>query len=202
MREQRGRLTGSNSVTGTATVLPDHLLWARRRADSLSAVPYSPFFLLEVCDDAPGLARVAHLSVDEVARRREHGNRPYVARVGHRIVSYGWCCQGTAEWSGRNLTLSVEGGHRYLWDFATVPEWRGHGLYPMLIAWIVRSERRGQIFWIIHDRENDASQRGIVKAGFQCVAALYDQPGGRVRLGGSGDSELLQLARVVFRDLF
>ena len=69
-------------------------------------------------------------------------------------------------------------GERYLWDFATLPEWQGRGVYPRLLQAIIRLEADAvQRLWIGHDADNDASRKGIERAGFQVVGAVYGDPG-------------------------
>ncbi|GLV55602.1 hypothetical protein KDH_24460 [Dictyobacter sp. S3.2.2.5] len=62
----------------------------------------------------------------------------------------------------------------FLYYFVTLPAWRGQGIYPRLLQHILRSEGEGnERFWIVHQHENVASQRGIEKAGFQIASKVY-----------------------------
>jgi hypothetical protein len=71
------------------------------------------------------------------------------------------------------VSLVLPRGDRYLWDFATLPAWRGRGLYPHLLQGIIAAEAaEAARLWIIHAPENRASCRGIVKAGFAPVGEL------------------------------
>jgi hypothetical protein len=71
------------------------------------------------------------------------------------------------------LAFDLPAGDRYLWDFATLPEWRGRGIYPRLLRTIIDQEGEdGRRFWIIHAPENAASGSGIAKAGFTIVSDL------------------------------
>jgi GNAT superfamily N-acetyltransferase len=70
-----------------------------------------------------------------------------------------------------------------LWDFATLPAWRGRGIYPRLLQAVLAAEQGvAQRFWIGHTAENAASQHGIVKAGFQLVEALVMLPQGALAI--------------------
>jgi GNAT superfamily N-acetyltransferase len=76
------------------------------------------------------------------------------------------------------LHFRLPPGERYLWDFATLPEWRGRGLYPRLLQAIIRLEDAGgQRLWIGHETGNDASRKGIERAGFRVVGAVHGVPG-------------------------
>jgi ribosomal protein S18 acetylase RimI-like enzyme len=124
-------------------------------------------------DDAHLLATLADLDVKEVERRLHSCHRPYVAYIGTTPVAYGWVALEGADIGELGIEFTLPSGDRYLWDFATLPAWRGRGIYPRLLQAILRAEERdAERFWIIHAPENGASQAGIEKAGFRCVGEL------------------------------
>lgn len=59
-----------------------------------------------------------------------------------------------------------------LYDFATKPEHRGNGYYPLLLRSIVSSANGPSNFIIYTALDNAASHKGILKAGFQFDGAL------------------------------
>jgi GNAT superfamily N-acetyltransferase len=123
------------------------------------------------------LAALNWVAFAEVRRRVETGNRPYVAYAEGQPVAYGWVATGEAEFANRLCEFEVPPGNLYLWDFATVPAWRGRGVYPRLLQAILTAEAAGtERFWILHAWENEASKRGIARAGFQAAAAIYSLP--------------------------
>ena len=67
------------------------------------------------------------------------------------------------------LHWELEPGECGLWDFATLPAWRGRGMYPCLLQAIFEQEAEARSFWIGHLGENTASRRGICAAGFQLI---------------------------------
>jgi GNAT superfamily N-acetyltransferase len=77
------------------------------------------------------------------------------------------------------IKLQLASGERYLWDFVTLPDFRGQGIYAGMLQAILATEADAQRFWIGHDFGNVASARGILKAGFQPVNALYREADGR-----------------------
>src|SRR4030095_8186023 len=82
-----------------------------------------------------------------------------------------------------DLGFNVPRASRYLWDFATLPGWRGLGIYPALLQTILRDEGAdAERFWIGHLLRNSASRRGIEKAGFQEVGRLEARADGAVVL--------------------
>lgn len=147
-------------------------------------------------DDA-GLARLNRLPLTEVRARRAAGHRPYLGYLDDQPVAYGWVATHTASIGELGLTFSMPARERYLWDFATLPEWQGRGLYPRLLRDLVEREAlTADRFWIIHAPENQPSGAGMRKAGFQPVGRLSFQADGCVGLapldGPAGASERAQ----------
>lgn len=145
--------------------------WA---ADSwLDLTPLMDFHVRLATDDAQ-LATLNQLSVAEVAQRRHAGHLPYVGYMAETAVTYGWVATRQATIGELNLAFPIAADSRYLWDFATLAEWQGRGLYPRLLQGIVQAER-AERFWILHAPENLPSGVGMQKAGFQAVGQLSFQ---------------------------
>src|SRR5438552_19101239 len=91
------------------------------------------------------------------------GHRPYLAELDGNAAALGWCalCQfGIGE---LGLRRPLPRGDAYLWDFRTMRAWRGRGIYPRLLQHILRdSSVPAERFWIGHDLDNTASERGIL----------------------------------------
>jgi GNAT superfamily N-acetyltransferase len=146
------------------------------RGDHLPALTPLEDFFAGPTDHIELLARLAHLEVSEVCKRLEGGHRPYVAWLGGEAVAYGWVATHSAQVGELDLTIVLPQGNCYLWDFATLPDWRGRGIYPRLLqAILARESMLSERFWIIAASENRASSTGIVKAGFTRIAHLSFQ---------------------------
>jgi GNAT superfamily N-acetyltransferase len=129
------------------------------------------------------LARLNNLPPAEVRRRLRAGHRPYLAYIEGTPVAYGWVATRQAEIGELGLNFKLPGTHRYLWDFATLPAWRGRGIYPHLLQAILTAERgQADHFWIIYAPENRPSGAGIHKAGLTPVAQLSFQKDGQAGL--------------------
>lgn len=142
-------------------------------------------FQVRLAADDARLAAINRITVAEVEQRRRAGHRPYVGSMDGTAVTYGWVATREASIGELNLIFPVTAESRYLWDFATVPEWQGRGLYPRLLQAIVQAER-AECFWIIHAPENLPSGAGMQKAGFQSVGQLsfqHDHTLGLIALG-------------------
>ena len=125
----------------------------------------------------------------EILKRFESGRRCYavqvdanpVPNVGEiqrnergKLVAYGWVSFNEEFIGELNLRLRLLSGEAYIWDCATLPEFRQKHLYSALLAYIV-GELRAEKFrrvWIGADLDNTVSQRGIARAGFTHVADL------------------------------
>jgi GNAT superfamily N-acetyltransferase len=139
----------------------------------LDLTPLSNFQVHLAADDAQ-LAAINHITVVEVEQRRHAGHLPYMGYLDGTPVTYGWVATREASIGELNLVFPIAPDTRYLWDFATLPEWQGRGVYPRLLQAIVQLER-AERFWIIHAPENLPSGAGMQKAGFQPVGQLSFQ---------------------------
>jgi RimJ/RimL family protein N-acetyltransferase len=140
-----------------------------------------PDFHARPADDDKLLARINHLNTAQVWERRRAGHRPYIGYIGETAVTYGWAATRLAAIGELHLEFAIPAGDRYLWDFATVPEWQGKRLYPRLLHVLVRMEDADR-FWIIHTPENLPSGAGMQRAGFQSVGQLAFRADGSVGL--------------------
>jgi GNAT superfamily N-acetyltransferase len=143
--------------------------WA---GDPVAELPDLPGFEAQPACDHQLLARMARLDLGEVLARVGGGHLPYIARLEGVPVGYGWAASRRASIGELGLDFPIPAGNCYLWDFATLPAWRGRGIYPRLLqAILVREAAEADRFWIGHVRENSASGHGILKARFRVAGA-------------------------------
>jgi ribosomal protein S18 acetylase RimI-like enzyme len=144
----------------------------------------------------------------EVCRRLESDRRCYGAWVDGRLAAYGWI-SFDEEWVGElRLELQLQPGEAYIWDCATLPEFRQKGLYSALLVYIVGELRREATcrFWIGADLDNLPSQKGIARAGFRPVAHLVIERQLGMRMvwaqgvPGAPEELVAQVRRVFLRD--
>jgi GNAT superfamily N-acetyltransferase len=95
------------------------------------------------------------------------GNRCYLAHVGADTVAYGWVAGASAAIRELDVAFGLADADGYLWDFRTLPDSRGRGVYPRVLQSIPRAERLADtLFSISHAPENIASARGSPQGGF------------------------------------
>jgi GNAT superfamily N-acetyltransferase len=116
--------------------------------------------------------RITGLIEDRVVLRFQGGHRPYAAFLGDEPVAYGWAAMVSGGIDELDFSFEVPPGNCYLWDFVTLPAWRGRGIYPRLLQAILQEEGAISRFWIGYEAGNEASARGIAKAGFGVVGDL------------------------------
>ena len=168
------------STQGGASIphnLPVGLLYAWWRGDALPLLPDLPGLTIEPVDADQLLGAVPGLDANDVRRRLAQQHRPYLACVDGVAVGYGWVASRTAEIGELGISLDLSPNERYMWDFVTLPEWRGRGIYPRIIQRMFAQESAAERFWIGHDQPNIASARGILKAGFHLTVELYLESG-------------------------
>ncbi|GAB4430119.1 MAG: hypothetical protein OHK0015_14830 [Chloroflexi bacterium OHK40] len=163
-------------------------LWTWWEEDPQTPLPSIHSFSVFPERDQLRIAQLAQLSAATVHQRFDQGHRCYVARVGSSSVAYGWVAEAEAEIGELQLAFTLPTGTRYLWDFATLPEWRGQGLYPRLLQAIMTAERASR-FWIAHAPENSPSAQGIQRAGFRPVGRLSFLSDGRAALAARDETE-------------
>jgi GNAT superfamily N-acetyltransferase len=107
----------------------------------------------------------------EPRRRWRRGRTPYVAMVGSEVTSYGWVTAEPEPMDDLGVSFTAPPGDVWLYDFATVPEFRGRRLYPALLRFILSELKKQDLkrAWIGTEPGNVASQHGIRRAGFTLV---------------------------------
>jgi GNAT superfamily N-acetyltransferase len=155
---------------------------------------FSPLSVLSGFDvvidfDLHELTGINLITQSEGLARLNDGHLPYVARMDGNPVGYGWVATREASIGELDLTFELRSDDRYLWDFATLPNWQGHGLYPRLLQTILeRESKNAKRFWIIHAPENLPSGAGMHKAGFEFVGQLSFTTDGSVGLAPFSDT--------------
>lgn len=179
-----------------------------------------PIAVRHVRDALPSLASLPTLSVrrttnpvfmsslqqrrmDEMVARFAAGHRAYVAWYDGEPAAFGWVATRGAEIGELGVRFTLPDRDGYLWNFVTLPSFRGLGIYPRLLDAILRAEAPiADRFWIIHAPENRASGSGILKAGFTNVAELSFDANGKAAVraliagGGSAAARLLGVPEI------
>lgn len=157
--------------------------------DTLTPIASLPGFTAGPTSDWHELAMTNHISHGEVLERLNDGHRPYMARMDGQPVAYGWLATSKISIGELDIHVELPPDDRYLWDFATLPDWQGRGLYPRLLQSILEREiQNAKRFWIIHAPENLPSGAGMSKAGFEFVGQLSYTPEGKVGLAPYADT--------------
>ncbi|MDB5075479.1 MAG: hypothetical protein JWO42_1658 [Chloroflexi bacterium] len=119
------------------------------------------------------LAEVMHITEAEIDRRYALGNRAYVALLDDdTIVGYGWVSYDCIRIYELGLEIPLPPGHAYIWDCATVDRYRGRGIFPGLLRFMLEDLRQQGIthVWAGVAPGNTASLRSFARAGFRLVA--------------------------------
>ena len=153
------------------------------RGDTVPTLSLLPGFRVEASRNTHLIAHITRLAPDEVDRRMQTGHQPYLAFVEQTPVGYGWMATQEASIGELGLHFALPKTQRYLWDFATLPEWQGYGIYPRLLQHILMQQSSTvERVWIIHAPENSPSGAGMSKAGLLPVGQLSFRSDGGVGL--------------------
>jgi GNAT superfamily N-acetyltransferase len=168
----------------------------RRRTDSTDRL--TPLPSLEICRvrDAELMAELQQKPEADMQRRFDDGHHAYVAWYNGERAAFGWVATRGATIGELGAKLELKQDERYLWNFVTLPAFRGLGIYPRLIEAIIADESDATTFWIAYAPENRASESGIRKAGFRTVALMsFDERGAAVKSldAATSDREVTRL---------
>ena len=147
------------------------------RGDPLPDLPPLPSLSTRRVTRWEETRRVTGLTENRVLLRYQAGHRLYAAFLEDEPVAYGWAAKQSGGIDELDFSFAVPPGNCYLWDFVTLPAWRGRGVYPHLLQAILREEDAVNRFWIGYEAHNEASARGIAKAGFRVVGDLVVSDG-------------------------
>jgi GNAT superfamily N-acetyltransferase len=162
-----------------------HTWW---RGDPLPPLPPIAGLTIAPTDDLPLLTDLGGVSEHQIRDRFATGHHVWIARMDGEPAGYGWVATREAAIERLGLILTLGSGERFFWDFVTLPEWRGRGIYPRILQRMIASDSEASRIWIGHDIPNVASRRGIVKAGFQFCGTLVTSPETGYRFVPSGSS--------------
>jgi hypothetical protein len=153
------------------------------RGDSVPTLSPLPGFRVEASCDTHLVADITRLAPGEVDQRMHAGHQPYLAFVEQTPVGYGWMATQDASIGELSLAFALPETDRYLWDFATLLEWQGYGIYPRLLQTILAQQLPTvERVWIIHAPENSPSGAGMTKAGLLPIGQLSFRSDGGVAL--------------------
>ncbi len=149
-------------------------LYTFSHSDKLTSVKIPAGLRLEASTDIRLLSIIGNTTAEDVTKRLANDNLAYVAWINNQPAAFGWMARDNAKIGELNHEFILPQGNRYLWNFRTLEAYRGLGIYPALLQYILQhGDDDANRFWIIHAPENNASLKGIQKAGFEYVGKLY-----------------------------
>jgi GNAT superfamily N-acetyltransferase len=141
---------------------------------------------MEECTDISLLAVMGTTTAEDIRKRLANDHVAFAAYINDQPAAFGWMAGSKAKIGELNHEMILPEGNRYLWNFRTLEAFRGLGIYPVLLQFIMQYEAaKAHRFWIIHAPENKASLNGIIKAGFQFVGKLYADKAGNAAIEAS-----------------
>ncbi|HVO33198.1 MAG TPA: GNAT family N-acetyltransferase [Elusimicrobiota bacterium] len=111
---------------------------------------------------------------DEADRRKARGDICYAVMDAQRCVHYAWLTRTLRDFGSLGLRVELPAKHAWIYDCFTVPSHRGRSIFPHVLIKIVGDMHRqaAERVWVDARVSNDASIRGILKAGFEEAALL------------------------------
>ena len=111
---------------------------------------------------------------EECKRRFEDGSKMILAEENNRWVAYGWIAEKRRFWVAEiDILIDIdEADICVLYDFYTREEYRGRGIYPVLLAYMAhmyRPEKKKIVYCYVN---NISSAKGMAKTGGSLGAQL------------------------------
>lgn len=152
------------------------------------------------------MAQAGNYPPGDAAQRLGKKRLGYVGQIpGTEIwAAYGWAALDTEPMGGSGFAFQPPAGDAWLYDFATLPAYRGRGYYGILLHYILKDLARLGVgrAWIGTAPGNAVSARSIARAGFTLVTEgrfVPPAPGREAYLeeipAPGISQELLELAR-------
>jgi GNAT superfamily N-acetyltransferase len=119
---------------------------------------------------AQSLADAMHVPVDNVFERRAMAADASLALLeDDSIAGYGWVSHDTIRIYELKLAVPIPRGHAYIWDCATLPPYRGRGIFSGLLRFLLEDLRlQGDIqAWGAVAPGNEPSLHAFSRAGFR-----------------------------------
>lgn len=149
------------------------MLYTFTKYDQLPSIPEINGLEIREIEDPLFISILNLISIEEATRRLGNDHKAYVAYIHNVPAAFGWVAAGKAKIGELNHEFILPENNRYLWNFRTLEKFRGLGIYPRLLQFIIKAElAKSECFWILHAPENHASQRGILKAGFKFIGEV------------------------------
>jgi GNAT superfamily N-acetyltransferase len=168
------------------------------RGDPIPDLPLLPGFSARRITRPDESQHITGLAEHRVLLRYQNAHRLYAAFLEDQPVGYGWMAMQTGGIEELDFSFAVPPRNGYLWDFVTLPAWRGRGVYPHLLQEIVRQEAEIERFWIGYEERNEVSGRGIARAGFRVVGDLIVEGRRVTRFAVVDDGERARAAGELF----
>lgn len=175
------------------------MLYSFNKKDQLKPLPPLKNLTIREEDSPLLMSILGEIHLTEATTRFAEDNKGYVAYINDIPAGFGWMAMGKALIGELNQEFVLPLRHRYLWNFRTLPNFRGLGIYPRLLQHIIKTEQKTtENFWIMHAPENGASAKGIEKAGFKFVSAVSVENETKVAIQRRRGSEKIDLVEDIF----
>jgi RimJ/RimL family protein N-acetyltransferase len=119
------------------------------------------------------LTEIGPFDLNECSHRLQRGDLCYLAFLGDRLAHYSWVQRsGSHPITRAGVSVPVGSDEFWIYSCRTAEHARGKGIYPATLERIINDhfEQGYRNARIYASRENVASQKGILRAGFRLVA--------------------------------
>ena len=121
------------------------------------------------------LLEIGPFDISDGLQRLKRGDLCYTVHIDGRLTHYSWVQRfGSHPITEAAVSVPVESGELWIYDCRTADRAKGKRIYPATLERIINDHfaQGYRTVWIYTTRENIASQKGILRAGFGQVATL------------------------------
>jgi len=153
-------------------------LYRLSKADVWSAAPRDGRLKWEMLSPALAgqLTDIGWFDVKKGQERLRSGDRCYTVSIDGRLAHYSWVQRSASHRiTEAGVSVPVEKGAFWIYHCQTAEWARGRGIYPSTLERIVSDcfAEGDCTAWIYTSKQNVASQKGILRAGFGLVTTLH-----------------------------
>lgn len=145
------------------------IIYGISKIDVKSCSPDHMFLATEKLSDLKELN--FKFDIIEYTNRFNQGHLFCCLKERNTITAYGWVNPNKHHTIGElNLQMEMRKKTEVLYDFTTLPLFRGKGLYPTLLQHMINRTDTPKVIYVLS--YNTASIRGIEKAGFHKLGTV------------------------------
>lgn len=143
-------------------------------SDNMNYINELNYIIIDSCNEINYYSKIYNFPIkNEFLERLKLGAILFIILLDDQWVSYGWAARGGKFWiSEIDWVIDLKNSESViLYDFYTRSEYRGRGIYPLLLGLICNDLKRKS--YIIYSYESNLSSRKGIEKAFFCYQGAF-----------------------------